>query len=109
MRVFTFLLSLLIAFGFIILNFLGFNNTLSQTEYMLISVVAEILLSFTLGHFIYRTYANYKKSKQLRSEIEELEVAIATPPVPAETPQAPMAMEHTTLIEKPQLDNTMQH
>lgn len=107
MRVFTFLLSLLIAFAFIVLNFLGFNNTLTQTEYMLITVIAEVILSFVLGHFMYRTYANYKKCKNLRTEMEEMQEAIVV--APQERPEAPMAMEHTTLIERPRLDDTMQH
>lgn len=111
MRVFTFLITLILALGFIILNFLGFNNTLSNTEYILASLGAEIVIVFLLGHFMYRTYANYKKAKHLTTAVDELTAKldaandVLSKPT-ATTAEAPAAttMNHTTLFQAPVVD-----
>ena len=76
MRIFMFILSLIIAVACVFLNILNFNGTLSQTEFLLINIVAEILLCLILGHFMYRTYANYKRAKSLSQELTNAQAAL---------------------------------
>lgn len=76
MRVVTFLLSLAISLGCIVLNLLGFNGTLSMTEYMLVSIACEVILAFLLGYFMFRTYANRKSNKKNASFLEEAHAKI---------------------------------
>ena len=58
MRIFMLILSLIAAAACVFLNVLGYNGTLSQVEFILISAAVEILLCLLLGHFMFRTYAN---------------------------------------------------
>ena len=76
MRIFIFILSLIIAVACVFLNILGFNGTLTQTEFLLINVVVEFLLCMILGHFMYRTYANYKRAKNLSQELTNTQAAL---------------------------------
>ena len=76
MRVVTFLLSLALSLACIVLNFLGFNGTLSLTQYMLISIAVEVILAFLLGYFMHRTYANRKAKKKNTSSLEEANAKI---------------------------------
>lgn len=63
MRIFMLILSLIAAAACVFLNVLGYNGTLSQVEFILISGAVEILLCLLLGHFMFRTYANRKRAK----------------------------------------------
>lgn len=76
MRIFIFILSLIVAVACVFLNILGFNGTLTQTEFLLVNVVVEILLCLILGHFMYRTYANYKRAKSLGQELTNTQAAL---------------------------------
>lgn len=79
MRIFLFLISLIIVAGAAILAYLGFNETLPFVYYMLSSTALSACLALFLGHFMYRTYANRKRAKEaerlnasLESEKREL-------------------------------------
>lgn len=76
MRIFLFILSLIIAVACVFLNILNFNGTLSQTEFLLVNVIVEFLLCMILGHFMHRTYANYKRAKNLSQELTNTQAAL---------------------------------
>ncbi len=76
MRIFLFILSLIIAAACVFLNILNFNGTLSQTEFLLVNVLVEFLLCMILGHFMHRTYANYKRAKNLSQELTNAQAAL---------------------------------
>ncbi len=76
MRIFLFILSLIIAAACVFLNILNFNGTLSQTEFLLVNVLVEFLLCMILGHFMHRTYANYKRAKNLSQELTNTQAAL---------------------------------
>ena len=69
MRIFMLILSLIAAAACVFLNVLGYNGTLSQVEFILISAAVEILLCLLLGHFMFRTYANRKRAKTQAQEL----------------------------------------
>lgn len=78
MRIFTFILSLILIIGCAALNVLGYNGTLSSLEFILITAAAELLLCLILGHFMYRTYANHKRAKSLSQELTKAQAALHT-------------------------------
>ncbi|MBS5915420.1 MAG: hypothetical protein E7A50_00690 [Clostridiales bacterium] len=72
MRIFLFLLSLIIVVCSAVLAYLGFNETLPFVYYMLSSTALSAVLALLLGHFMYRTYANRKRAR----DAERLSVAL---------------------------------
>ena len=76
MRIFTLILSLIVAAACIFLNVLGYNGTLSFVQFLLINSAAELLLCLILGHFMYRTYANRKRAKSLAQELTNAQAAL---------------------------------
>lgn len=76
MRIFTLILSLILAAACIVLNALGYNGTLSFIQFLLITSAAEILLCLILGHFAYRTYANHKRAKGQAQELTNARAAL---------------------------------
>lgn len=76
MRIFLLILSLIAAAACVFLNVLGYNGTLSQIEYILITAAVEILLCLLLGHFAYRTYANHKRAKKLSQTLTNAQAAL---------------------------------
>lgn len=76
MRIFMLILSLIAAAACVFLNVLGYNGTLSQVEFILISAAVEILLCLLLGHFMFRTYANRKRAKTQAQELTNTQAAL---------------------------------
>ena len=76
MRIFMLILSLIAAAACVFLNVLGYNGTLSQVEFILISAAVEILLCLLLGHFMFRTYANRKRAKTQAQELTNAQAAL---------------------------------
>lgn len=76
MRIFMLILSLIAAAACVFLNVLGYNGTLSQVEFILISAAVEILLCLLLGHFMFRTYANRKRAKAQAQELTNAQAAL---------------------------------
>lgn len=76
MRIFMLILSLIAAAACVFLNVLGYNGTLSQVEFILISAAVEILLCLLLGHFMHRTYANRKRAKAQAQELTNAQAAL---------------------------------
>lgn len=76
MRIFMLILSLIAAAACVFLNVLGYNGTLSQVEFILISAAVEILLCLLLGHFMFRTYANRKRAKAQAQELTNVQAAL---------------------------------
>lgn len=76
MRIFMLILSLIAAAACVFLNVLGYNGTLSQVEFILISAAVEILLCLLLGHFMFRTYANRKRAKDQAQELTNAQAAL---------------------------------
>ena len=76
MRIFMLILSLIAAAACVFLNVLGYNGTLSQVEFILISAAVEILLCLLLGHFMFRTYANRKRAKIQAQELTNTQAAL---------------------------------
>lgn len=76
MRIFMLILSLIAAAACVFLNVLGYNGTLSQVEFILISAAVEILLCLLLGHFMHRTYANRKRAKTQAQELTNAQAAL---------------------------------
>lgn len=76
MRIFMLILSLIAAAACVFLNVLGYNGTLSQVEFILISAAVEILLCLLLGHFMHRTYANRKRAKAQAQELTNVQAAL---------------------------------
>lgn len=76
MRIFTLILSLIVAAACILLNVLGYNGTLSFVQFLLINSAAELLLCLILGHFMYRTYANRKRAKGQAQELTNAQAAL---------------------------------
>lgn len=76
MRIFMLILSLIAAAACVFLNVLGYNGTLSQVEFILISAAVEILLCLLLGHFMFRTYANRKRAKAQAQELTNTQAAL---------------------------------
>lgn len=76
MRIFMLILSLIAAAACGFLNVLGYNGTLSQVEFILISAAVEILLCLLLGHFMFRTYANRKRAKTQAQELTNAQAAL---------------------------------
>lgn len=76
MRIFMLILSLIAAAACVFLNVLGYNGTLSQVEFILISAAVEILLCLLLGHFMFRTYANRKRAKTQAQELTNTHAAL---------------------------------
>ena len=76
MRIFMLILSLIAAAACVFLNVLGYNGTVSQVEFILISAAVEILLCLLLGHFMFRTYANRKRAKTQAQELTNTQAAL---------------------------------
>lgn len=76
MRIFMLILSLIAAAACVFLNVLGYNGTLSQVEFILISAAVELLLCLLLGHFMHRTYANRKRAKAQAQELTNAQAAL---------------------------------
>lgn len=76
MRIFMLILSLIAAAACVFLNVLGYNGTLSQVEFILISAAVEILLCLLLCHFMFRTYANRKRAKTQAQELTNAQAAL---------------------------------
>lgn len=74
MRVFLFLLSLLISASAVALTYFGFTQALSMIEYMIASTALSVILAFICGHFMYRAWVNrrrFKESEALTAALEE--------------------------------------
>ena len=56
MRIFMLILSLIAAAACVFLNVLGYNGTLSQVEFILISAAVEILLCLLLARWEFRSW-----------------------------------------------------
>lgn len=76
MRIFLSIITLILIVACGALNVLGYNGTLSQIEFILISAAAELLLCLLLGHFMYRTYVNHKRSKSLNQELSNAQSTV---------------------------------
>lgn len=76
MRIFMLILSLIAAAACVFLNVLGYNGTLSQVEFILITAAVELLLCLLLGHFMHRTYANRKRAKAQAQELTNAQAAL---------------------------------
>lgn len=102
MRIFLFILSLIIAAACVFLNILNFNGTLSQTEFLLVNVLVEFLLCMILGHFMHRTYANYKRAKNLSQELTNAQAALQlkTKEAAAAKADTATAKEHPTATQQ---------
>lgn len=102
MRIFLFILSLIIAAVCVFLNILNFNGTLSQTEFLLVNVLVEFLLCMILGHFMHRTYANYKRAKNLSQELTNAQAALQlkTKEAAAAKADTATAKEHPTATQQ---------
>lgn len=102
MRIFLFILSLIIAAACVFLNILNFNGTLSQTEFLLVNVLVEFLLCMILGHFMHRTYANYKRAKNLSQELTNTQAALQlkTKEAAAAKADTATAKEHPTATQQ---------
>lgn len=102
MRIFLFILSLIIAAACVFLNILNFNGTLSQTEFLLVNVLVEFLLCMILGHFMHRTYANYKRAKNLSQELTNTQAALQlkTKEAAAAKADAATVKEHPTATQQ---------
>ncbi|MDO4281475.1 MAG: hypothetical protein Q4C56_07585 [Peptococcaceae bacterium] len=91
MRILMFILSLACSAAFVVLNVFGYQGVLTNLEFIAISAVAEIVLCFVLGHFMYRTYANYRRAKKLTQEMTSLQATlhVQSTAAAAEAPAAP--------------------
>lgn len=110
MRIFMMILTLLLACACVVLNVLGYNGTLSFLQFLLISAAAELLLCLLLGHFMYRTYANYKRAKtanqtltntQAALQLKEKEVMQAKEDVRAAQAQAQTTVDTQPNVSRP--------
>ena len=113
MRIFMLILSLIAAAACVFLNVLGYNGTLSQMEFILISAAVEILLCLLLGHFMFRTYANRKRAKTQAQELTNAQAALQLAQQEArsarETAAAATAARDEALaqVQKARLDATL--
>ena len=113
MRIFMLILSLIAAAACVFLNVLGYNGTLSQVEFILISAAVEILLCLLLGHFMFRTYANRKRAKAQAQELTNAQAALQLAQQEArsarETAAAATAARDDALaqVQKARLDATL--
>ncbi len=73
MRVFLFLLSLLVAAGAVVLAYFGFTETLTFVQYMLASTALSVVLAFICGHFMHRTWRNRKRAREAEDLADALE------------------------------------
>ena len=73
MRIFLIILSIVLCVASAILNIMGFQGYLVGIEFYGINFIAELLLCALLGHFMFRTYANHKKSKKLTQELTNVQ------------------------------------
>lgn len=76
MRIVTFLFSLLVTAGAVVLAYFEFTETLEHQIYILAATALAVLLAFICGHFMYRTYANRKRYKAAESRVAELELKV---------------------------------
>ena len=73
MRIFVLILTLVLSGAFCFFNLIGFRGVLTVTEFFIVNTMVDILLAFILGHFMFRTYANYRKAKKLQQEFTQAE------------------------------------
>ncbi|MEE0434535.1 MAG: hypothetical protein UDB11_03910 [Peptococcaceae bacterium] len=116
MRIFMMIVTLFLACACVVLNVLGYNGTLSFLQFLLISAAAELLLCLLLGHFMYRTYANYKRAKatnqaltnaQAALQLKEKEVMEARENAAAAHTQASASTKENSAIISPDADITL--
>ena len=103
MRIFMLILSLIAAAACVFLNVLGYNGTLSQVEFILISAAVEILLCLLLGHFMFRTYANRKRAKTQAQELTNAQAALQL----AQNEAAQAKADALAQVQKSRLDATL--
>lgn len=103
MRIFMLILSLIAAAACVFLNVLGYNGTLSQVEFILISAAVEILLCLLLGHFMFRTYANRKRAKTQAQELTNTQAALQL----AQNEAAQAKADALAQVQKARLDATL--
>lgn len=103
MRIFMLILSLIAAAACGFLNVLGYNGTLSQVEFILISAAVEILLCLLLGHFMFRTYANRKRAKTQAQELTNAQAALQL----AQNEAAQAKADALAQVQKARLDATL--
>ncbi len=73
MRIFLFLISLIIAAGAVVLAYFGFTETLSPMEYMLASTGLSVVLAFICGHFMFRSWVNRSRAREAENLADALE------------------------------------
>lgn len=104
MRIFLIILSIVLCAAAAVLNFLGFQGYLVGIEFYGINLIAEVVVCLLLGHFMYRTYANYKKAKKLTQELATLQSTsqtLSAPSVAKATASAAPAHPQTATQAKP--------
>lgn len=104
MRIFLFLLAILVSAGAVVLAYFGFTETLPFAYYMLASTGLSILLAFICGHFMYRTWRNRRRAKDAEAlakalEAEKREIAAARTSL-----EARLAEHHDRPLPPPELD-----
>ena len=73
MRIFILIITLVLSAAFCLFNLIGFRGVLTPTEFYLVNIIVDIVLAFILGHFMYRTYANYRKGKKLQQTLNQVQ------------------------------------
>lgn len=121
MRIFCFLLTLLVILGAGVLAYLGFTETLPFVEYMLASTGLSAVLALLWGHFMFTSWRNRRRAKEAERltralEDEKREIAAhrtslesqlaqqAQRPMPAENLDPELTQK--IMMSPPPMDNT---
>ena len=117
MRIFILIITFVLSAAFCLFNLIGFRGVLTPTEFYLVNIIVDIVLAFILGHFMYRTYANYRKGKKLQQTLNQVQADLdaykeaalhekdtVASPAPAQEPpvvhqQAPVSAPPTSVAD----------
>lgn len=86
MRIFILIITVVLSAAFCLLNLIGFRGVLTTTEFFMVNLLADVALAFVLGHFMYRTYANYRKAKKLQQELKQTQTDFSAHAASAQAP-----------------------